>query len=83
MMTSMLTTKHEIVLLDKILTAKNSLEDNSRTTHNVGSPTRAARYQQGAAISTPNLTITDEDMAHQFTWETVNKPGSHYLPIQV
>ena len=59
------------------------LEYDSQNTFSDRSPATAVRFQQGVRVGVPDLAITYEDVAHQFTWESVNEPASGHLPILV
>ena len=48
---------------------------------NDGSPTRAARGDQSAGISTPDVSLVDTAMAHRFSLETIPELGSDHPPL--
>ena len=48
---------------------------------NDGSPTRAARGDQSAGITTPDVSLVDTAMAHRFSWETIPELGLDHHPL--
>ena len=57
------------------------MEAHSKVVLNDGSPTRAARGEQSAGISTPDVSQEDMAMAHRFSCETIPELGTGHLPL--
>ena len=55
------------------------MEAHSKIVLNDGSPTQAARGDQSAGISMPDVSPVDMVMAERFSWETIPDLGSHHL----
>ena len=48
---------------------------------NDGTPTRAARGDQCAGISTPDDWLVETAMTYRFSWETIQELGSDHIPL--
>ena len=57
------------------------MEAHSKVVINDGSPTQAARGDQSAGISMPDVSLVDTSMAHRFSWETIPELSSEHLPL--
>ena len=57
------------------------MKAHSKVVISDGSPTRAARGEQSAGISTADVTLVDTVIAHRFSWETIPERGSDHLPF--
>ena len=57
------------------------MEAHSKLALSDGSPTRVARGDQSAGISTPFVSLVDTAIAHHFSWETIPELGSDHLPL--
>ena len=55
------------------------MEAHSLVVLNDGSPTRVARGDQSAGISTPDVSLVDTAMAHRLSWEAIPELGSDHL----
>ena len=57
------------------------MEAHSKVVLSDSSPTRAARRDQSAGNSTPDVSLVDTVMAHRFSWETIQELGSDRRPL--
>ena len=61
----------------------NWVEENEMAVLNDGTPTRAARFQQGCCLSIPDITIVNSEAADRFSWQPLNELSSDHNPILI